>query len=378
MPLVLTQTYTQTRLIPYKWPQFWIVEDFPVAGNQVVPQGGTVAVTQATTANDVQTLNASSATSGTFVITIPGAIQVNTAAIAWNATAAQIVAALNAAVQSLNGCASASWTATGGPINTTNVVLTAAGTILNQPLPLLTINNGNLVGGTVTVTHTTQGVQNGAIVNYNGTLVANPTTAATATATGSDGTWVAGDYTVTYTYVGPGSKIYGTNGESAPAYETSVTISATNHIAIASITGIPAGVASVNVYVNGLFAKNQAVTSNATGAFTITGPASATGATPPPAVDGLFVASDGSQIPCGFSIYAMATALTGLITFGGSTPTGNEYQPPNEFSGNVLIGGYVFVQNLVTNGSTGVDQNTVNTLGRLISGGLTSGVLRVI
>jgi hypothetical protein len=103
-------------------------------------------VVNATSQNEQQTLTpsggADTPTGGTFVLTLDG---VATSALAFNSTAAQIVAALTAAF------GVAICTATGGPINTTPVVLTFINDYAARDVPMVTVTN-NLTGGTPTLT----------------------------------------------------------------------------------------------------------------------------------------------------------------------------------------------------------------------------------
>lgn len=103
--------------------------------------------------NDVQTVT-STATSGSFKLIVAGN---PTAAIAATATAAQVAAAVNAlTLASSIGVV----TATGGPINSTPVVLTfgIVGSLFEKTLvPVMTVDNALAVGGTAVVAHTTPG-----------------------------------------------------------------------------------------------------------------------------------------------------------------------------------------------------------------------------
>lgn len=106
--------------------------------------------------DEVQTLN-STATGGTFKVnfTDPRNGQARqTAAIAWNASAAVIIAAMHA----VTGVPAGSFSATGGPINTTPVVITHIGEFSGLNVAPMTIDNTLATGGTVTVAQTTAGV----------------------------------------------------------------------------------------------------------------------------------------------------------------------------------------------------------------------------
>ena len=93
-------------------------------------------------ANEIQTLTASTwGTSGTFTLTLLGQ---TTAPIAFNASAATIVAALAA----LPGNAGGDFAGGGGPIHTTPVTVTFQGKYASMNVPLMASNLSGLVGGT--------------------------------------------------------------------------------------------------------------------------------------------------------------------------------------------------------------------------------------
>lgn len=108
--------------------------------------------------NAVLTIPAGTATGGTFTLSwvILGQTY-TTAAIQWNASAANILTAITAVLPGWNPT---TLTAAGGPINTTAVTLTAVGgqALAAQPLPIPTVGGTNLTGGTIgVVTQSTVG-----------------------------------------------------------------------------------------------------------------------------------------------------------------------------------------------------------------------------
>jgi len=108
--------------------------------------------------NEVQTIPAATATGGTF--TLSYAILGNTyttAPIAYNATAAAVLTAIQAALPAQYG--GTNIVATGGPVNTTPITLTYSGVnTARQPIPLPTVNGTALTGGTLAApTRTTPG-----------------------------------------------------------------------------------------------------------------------------------------------------------------------------------------------------------------------------
>ena len=92
-----------------------------------------------------QTVRVTNATGGTFTLTFNGQ---TTAPLPFNATAAQIAAALGA----LSNIGAANIQATGGPVNTANVLVTWKGTFEEQDVATLTSDATGLTGTTPTVT----------------------------------------------------------------------------------------------------------------------------------------------------------------------------------------------------------------------------------
>lgn len=108
--------------------------------------------------NEVQSIPSSGASAGTFTLSYKGA---TTAPITFSATAA----AVQTALQALSTVGSGNMTVTGGPANTTALVITGAGTLAGQPLDLIVVDKTGLTGaGTMTVTRTTAGVAQS--INY--------------------------------------------------------------------------------------------------------------------------------------------------------------------------------------------------------------------
>ena len=330
----------------------WVTQPVSLVGTGYYARGTVLAqITQANTA-DVQTITVSGGSgSMTFWLnTLNGPI----GPFAYNISLVNLAAA----IATIYGVGNIAVTGTPG----SSYVLTGTGALAAGLLPLLGILNVSS-GLTVTIAHTTPGALNGAFTTYLQNLVAAPTTAATVTAAGVDGTWGVGTYVVTYTYMTA-------SGETTPSYAAVVTLGATNHIAVASLTGIPNGVVSVNVYVNHTLAFNQAVTNNATGAFSILAPSGTLIGLGTPAKNTASIVNDGSQIPQGI-----------LCTDAYADPFGNVWlgQSPQQqiavqaLTAEMLLAGYVNTANLV-----GLDANAVSVLGKLKWGTLSSGLLVVL
>lgn len=102
-------------------------------------------------ANEVQTITGTGPpSSGTFTLSFGGQ---TTAAIAWNASAATVQAAL----ELLTNIGSGNVLGAGGALPGTPVTITFQGALAATDVPLMTANNGSLGGGTYAVATTTAG-----------------------------------------------------------------------------------------------------------------------------------------------------------------------------------------------------------------------------
>jgi len=108
--------------------------------------------TLTTAVDEVQTLDRTGTISGgSFTLTMDGQ---TTGAIAYDANAATIEAALEA----LTNIGSGNVTVTGGPVSSTDVVLTYSGELAGTNVPLISITSSLTGGGTCVVVATTAGV----------------------------------------------------------------------------------------------------------------------------------------------------------------------------------------------------------------------------
>jgi hypothetical protein len=107
-----------------------------------------------TAVNEIQSLVATGASSGTFTLSFRGA---TTGTIAFNAAASAVQTALRA----LSTIGATGVTCTGGPLPTTPVVITFAAPNAAANVPLITADNTLLVGGTAVITQTTAGFHGG-------------------------------------------------------------------------------------------------------------------------------------------------------------------------------------------------------------------------
>lgn len=105
--------------------------------------------------SEVQSVGVVGATAGSFTLSFDGE---TTAAIAWNANAAAVQAALNA----LSNVDAGDIVVTGGPANTTAFTLTFGGQYAGENVAQTTVDGAGLTGGAVTNTTTTDGGTAGA------------------------------------------------------------------------------------------------------------------------------------------------------------------------------------------------------------------------
>jgi hypothetical protein len=145
-----------------------LTPDIPFLASEryTVKRGGATFKKSANTGavNEVQSIASSGATAGTFTLSFDGA---TTAALAFNATAAVISAAL----QALPSVGTANLSATGGPANTTATVVTFSGALAGFNVPLITVDKTGLTGaGATAVTETTKGVPAGVTEIRKGTF----------------------------------------------------------------------------------------------------------------------------------------------------------------------------------------------------------------
>lgn len=108
-------------------------------------------IAAASAVSEVQTIPAHDAESGTFTLSFGGQ---TTGDLDWDSTAAEIETALEA----LSSIGTGNVTATGGPLNTTAVVVTFGGALANSAVGPISADDADLVGGTIgAVAQTTPG-----------------------------------------------------------------------------------------------------------------------------------------------------------------------------------------------------------------------------
>jgi hypothetical protein len=127
--------------------------------------------------SEVQSLGIVGASSGTFTLTFTG---FTTSALAYNASAATVQAALRA----LDPFAGGNVTCTGGPLSTATITVTYSGLYASAPVPLLQGTSVSLNAGFISIAQTTEG-RSGVrpdcfgVFQHNGTQWAKVTPSAT-------------------------------------------------------------------------------------------------------------------------------------------------------------------------------------------------------
>lgn len=127
----------------------------PITNAHPTSIGDVIKTTSSGEVSEVQTLSITGTpTGGTFRLSFRGQ---KTGTIAYNAAAS----AVQAALQALGSVGGGNVTCSGGPLPGTPVVMTFAGTLANQAVPMITPVDSALTGGTtpaVTVVETTPGL----------------------------------------------------------------------------------------------------------------------------------------------------------------------------------------------------------------------------
>lgn len=169
MPLSPSRRYKGTELMPIYFPEDRRCISVPFAANLVLSAGTILAYFTSANASEVQTITPGGTISGgTYRIQIGLA---TTDPIAYNANAAAIKAAVDAAILNTYGLPAGQITVTGGPLSSGVVTLTWANQSANQPQTLIVVYP-SLTGSspTATVARTTPGVPNGKFAAYDDTL----------------------------------------------------------------------------------------------------------------------------------------------------------------------------------------------------------------
>lgn len=282
--------------------------------NQTVLRGQPVA-RASVAVNAVQTLTVTGTpTGGTFKLQFLG---IRTAALAYDSSAAEVQAALEAIISVGAGNVSCS----GGDLPGTPVVITAAGDLAGKPLALITVVEAAFTGGTdpaAAVAHTTVGAIAGGMRAWTGSLLSRPgvpTVSAVAGGTGfGDGT-NSMPYTVTVTF-------YNDSGETLPSQAATVLVTSTNRtIRVGAYNGVNANVAGARYYVNGNLAGTTAKSSGNIAQTDLTAFTAAN--VPQPTEATAYATQDGSGRMVGLAPFDITTDEQGRVLLpehGGTLP----------------------------------------------------------
>jgi hypothetical protein len=285
--------------------------------------------------NEVQTLTVSGIpTGGTFTMTFA---TVATAAIAYNATADNVRAAIEAHASFGVGTIKA----TGGPLPLYPVVIEFIGTKGNTNVAAFTTTD-SLTGGSspasaiATLVDGSAGTA-GTYAKVSKATVASPTAAPTLAHTGSDGSLTAnGVYKLAYSFANP-------TGETTIGPIGSVTAAATEHIGITTV--VPPAGCWVNWYISDANGKELRWYSATTGALANITAEPSIGTPKPPLTNTAFVTTDGSQKARKILEFDCYTDASSNVTLGQAS-TGNEWaateaSAPTWYSGVFSVGDLV-------------------------------------
>lgn len=347
----ITYRFTSNPLQPaiFQSQAPWI--EIPVTLQKATYFDAGTVLGQVTAANaaDVQTISVSGG-SGSMVFSLSTPFGI-LGPFAYNIS----TAALQAALQAVYGSGNVLVTGTAG----TSYVITSAADLHYGPLPLLaTINVTS--GLTVTIAHTTTGVQNGVFAAYSGAVLAAPTAAPTMT-DGATGTWPAGAYTGCYSYANA-------NGETTPSPMTAYASAGTKKIHFAAVTSIPSAVTTVKFYVDGQFVVSKTPSSGTVAAFDIDLADIASGS-PVHTLNAntAYTAVDGSYVPVGVLKVPAYVDVFGNIFYGSGVGV---QVPVNGLNAPMVIKGYLRTEQLI-----GLDAHAVSVFGRLVFGTTSNGLL---
>jgi hypothetical protein len=154
MAAAASKVYTGSGIVPVGPPERVKTDSYVLAPGTYA--AGTALGQNATLTNaaDVQTITITGTpTGGTFILSFAGQ---NTTALAYNAAAADVQAALVA----LSTIGAGNMACSSGPFPGTAVVCTFQGALVNSLMPSITVYSASLTGGTapaVSVAHTTPG-----------------------------------------------------------------------------------------------------------------------------------------------------------------------------------------------------------------------------
>lgn len=166
MALQATAYMQQAELTPAEFLQDVRKISLAPNPNLTVAQGTILGQVTSANVSDVQTIaTTGGGTGGTITFGFGGPTGIQYFTVPYNATAAQF----QAAMQALGNVGAGNVLCTGGALGSAGIVATFSGALAYGPQPLLFVSANNITGGSspsVTVTHTTTGVKNGAVGIY--------------------------------------------------------------------------------------------------------------------------------------------------------------------------------------------------------------------
>jgi hypothetical protein len=169
---------------------------------------------------------------------------------------------------------------------------------------------------------TAEGASKGKWTKADIAKVVAPLAAPGLSAAGADGTLAAGIYALCYTYKNA-------NGETTISPVATVTVGATNHITVAALTPLPAGVLSVNLYMTDAGGNDLHFVANYDGATrNILAPVQS--AQEPPSSNTAFLKSDGTQKPSRLCVRDFVTDANGVVFHGVEPPTTGPIASPED------------------------------------------------
>lgn len=363
MPLTPNNIYSAKRLIPF-YPEDARKTAIRLAPSKTFARGTVLALIAA--ASCVQTLTGNTnVTSGTYTLTFYGQ---TTAALAFNAANSAVQAALEA----LPAIGAGNVAVTGGHLGTaTPFTITFQGALANVPVPQGAINVAALGGsgvGSITFVTSTVGLTTGTYDVFSSAVVAVPNVAISPSAV-AGGAITAGTYNVFYTG-------RNANGETTLSAQVgSVTTSAGNlTIRIAAMTGLPAGLTNLDVYIAPIggaptFLGTIAVSGTSTSQTDFAAFASAASFKTPPTTNTAFVSS--ANVAAALLEYDCRTDAQGNIALSTDSNT-MERQETYENASAFYSGDFR------TSDLVGLNAKAIADLqGKLINGNISTGILSI-
>ncbi len=370
MAATFTNAFTQTGLLPALGGQHGKRMPVRLPASVTYPKGTVLG--EVTGNNEVQTITL--ATSGTLggTYTLSFANE-TTAAIAFNATAAQVQTALE--LLSTTGAGNVAVTGTTPSTSGGTLTVTFQGLLGYANVPAMTLGAGSLTSDMSSAVTTATAGSSGS--KGNNELV--------AVKLGTGGT-LGGTFTLTFGGVTSAAIAYNASVATIQAALDAMSTlgpSATQVLAGAAALGTSGGTFLIMFTGANAFTDVGAVTGSTAGL---------TGASPTLTVtkifDGVAVtsvglykayvysATDGSQNAKCLLEFDAATDASGNITLGTGS-SGGEHQQTQTYV-TAYVSGDFFTQDLVKQGAGSLDNNAVTQLGRLVEGTVVNGILRLV